>query len=58
MSKWASSVISPTLSSGTPSPSTPGRVTALLPPTSSVSAWAASARRDRIADAGRRLLDA
>ncbi len=37
MSKCASSVISPTFSSGSPRPSTPGRVTALLPPTSNVS---------------------
>ena len=42
MSKWASSVISPISSSDPPIPSTPGRVTALLPPTSKVSACASA----------------
>ena len=58
MSKWASSVISPTSSSAPPSPSTAGRVTALLPPTSRVSACASALAAHRVADERRRLLDA
>ena len=39
VSDVATSVISPTLSSGNPSECAPGHVTALLPPTSKVSTW-------------------
>ena len=57
MSKCASRVISPTFSSGMPSPSTAGRVTALLPPTSNVSAWSCALDRDRFTDRSGRFLD-
>ena len=50
MSKCASSVISPISSSGPPSPSSAGRVTALLPPTTRVSAW-----RDTLAATASRI---
>ena len=50
MSKWASSVIKPTLSSGKASASTAGLVIALLPPARSVRRVVLKACFDSVAD--------